>query len=228
MVYLRETRLIRVLALVIVLILIATSMKVNGCWVGQTVEELFDQSRVIVIGTILEKDGHSNYPGSMMGVDHWKVEVDYYLKGDKSDSIITVDTPDNTTSLHYSLNQHGNSVLLFLNEDEHGLQPPSPQGVMGIRISEELGNMTIEKGSDLVDHISISDESTEDLPSVMAEIEQIDLIVTTYKDGENFLEDDISKKFYVWPVSLLVVCAFFVIINNATSKEKKTRIKMPK
>ncbi len=111
----------------------ALPREAKASWVGYSTDEIIERSDVILIGEILNPVGEERIQN--LWVTHWKVKVHYYLKGDPQAEEFIVTTPgaDNKspgTSIDYSLDQWGKTVLLFLHEREGIYEPLSPQGVV--------------------------------------------------------------------------------------------------
>jgi len=110
---------------------------VSASWVSFTPQQLV-QDDVILIGEI------SGPTGEKLGIlerfrtsgyTHWKVNVRYYLKGDKESHEFIVVTPGAQSSsvkssIDYRLDEWGKTVLLFLRKSEDNYQPITPKGVV--------------------------------------------------------------------------------------------------
>ncbi|SDI45931.1 hypothetical protein [Desulfosporosinus hippei] len=111
---------------------------VSASWVSFTPQQLVQDSDVILIGEI------SGPTGEKLGIlerfrtsgyTHWKVNVRYYLKGDKESHEFIVATPGAQSSsvkssIDYRLDEWGKTVLLFLRKSEDNYQPITPKGVV--------------------------------------------------------------------------------------------------
>ncbi|MBB6214458.1 hypothetical protein HNQ80_000538 [Anaerosolibacter carboniphilus] len=131
----------------------------KACWAYLTVDELVEQSDVILIGEIVER-----LEGSIKKEDmhyaKWRVKAYYYIKGEMNDSEMIVGTPNGGTSIDYDLNANGNQVLLFLKKDGIHYFPHSPQAMVGITFDKEKiqGEKKIS-GEELVKLIDINGQN---------------------------------------------------------------------
>lgn len=124
---------------VALLIVLAAGLPVEACWVDLSIEELVEQSDLIVIGEIKGIAATEKVEG--MWVTRWDVAVHYYLKGSPDRAMVEVITPGARNkqpmiSTHYHLDEWGNTVLLFLAERAGRLEPLSPQGVVALTAAD--------------------------------------------------------------------------------------------
>ncbi|WFD11925.1 hypothetical protein [Tepidibacter hydrothermalis] len=192
-------------AVISIVLAIIMTMNVHACWVHLSVAELFQNSNVILIGTVQgesRKKIFSEY-------NVYNVNVHYYLKGNIQKQNLTVATPDNTTSLHYDLNEKGSLVLLFLHVDNRNYTPLSPQGVVPVSIKEDiLEKENIISGKELVKFLEIIDSKLEDKEKndIKHIIENLDVL--TIK--ENCEQNNISTNLY-FVIGFLVLLSTILI-----------------
>jgi hypothetical protein len=123
-------------------------------WVFLAVDDLIDKSDSVLIGEVVKQIGETKgeLPALM-----WQVKVDYYLKGEMRDQIITVITPSRNLSVHYDLDQWGKRVLLFISKSGDYYAPLSPQGVMPVTLAGKISKSSnTVLGKDLVNNIKIT------------------------------------------------------------------------
>lgn len=102
-----------------------------------TPDRLDQSAEIIVVGYIEGVTGKYHYADKIWDTE-WKVNVRYYLKGNRPDKDLTVYTPgvkyDNIfRSNDYSLDERGNLVLLFLAKRDNRYFPLTPQGIIGLQ-----------------------------------------------------------------------------------------------
>lgn len=114
-----------------------------GSWVKFSVSDLVQNSDVILLGKIDEPVGESKgvADGITGWVTYWRIEVNYYLKGNQRTKDFYVVTPgaknkNVASSNDFRLDEWGSSsVLLFLRKDGDAYVPLTPQGIVTIQRS---------------------------------------------------------------------------------------------
>lgn len=112
-----------------------------GSWVKFSVSDLVQNSDTILIGKIDGPVGESKgvADGITGWVTYWRIEVNYYLKGNQRTKDLYVVTPgaknkNVSSSNDFRLDEWGSSsILLFLRKDGDSYVPLSPQGIVSIQ-----------------------------------------------------------------------------------------------
>lgn len=125
------------LFILIFIFLLSLSVSSSASWMKLTPDRLDQSAEIIVLGYIEGATGKYHYADDIWDTE-WKVNIRYYLKGNRPDKELTVYTPgvkDGNTlrSTDYSLDGRGNLVLLFLAKQDNRYFPLTPQGIIGLQ-----------------------------------------------------------------------------------------------
>lgn len=141
-----------------VFIFLMTASFSNACWMYLEPGDLV-KADTIIVGVVEGKTGEVEK--ERFNEIAWRVQVKYYLKGTGEEAYITVTTPPENVSTHYSLDTGGNEVLLFLTEQEGYFTPLSPQAVVPIAFNE-ISSTNITSGEALLEEITILEDTIEE------------------------------------------------------------------
>lgn len=125
--------------MVLCLVVFMSVTQVNACWIGYTIEELYNHADIIVIG---EYKGEYTSLNKSFPTTSWEIHPEFVIKGDV-EGMLNVETPGSSisklkSSIDYSLADFGNRYfLLFLNVSNDKIQPVSPQGVFALNEEDE-------------------------------------------------------------------------------------------
>lgn len=185
-----------------------SALPVEACWVSFSTEELVDRSDLIVIGEIKGISGTEQAKG--MWITCWKVEVQYFLKGNPDTPLLIVTTPgahnkQPAISTYYRLNEWGNTVLLFLVRRDGYLEPLSPQGVVALSLNDSPPQYQ-PTGEYLMKRYSIVDQKTpeeekKELESYIVGLPQV--VAASGAGSDN--EGGLLAGRYILPVALLLL-----------------------
>lgn len=125
------------LLILVFMFLLSSPISSFASWMKLTPDSLDQSAEIILVGHIEGATGKYHFADDIWDTE-WKVNVRYYLKGNRPDKNLTVHTPgvkDGNTrrSTDYSLDGRGNMVLLFLAKQDNRYFPLTPQGIIGLQ-----------------------------------------------------------------------------------------------
>lgn len=194
---------------IVIGMLVMNFSETYACWAYLSVDDLFDQSDIIVIGEV-GKSVQNNKSDEL----NRRVKVYYYLKGELKEDEMVVATPGENVSTHYTLGKTGSKVLLFLNEREGIIRPLSPQGVIKISLADD--SSIVNSGSDLLKIMNVQydqmggevkDKEKEALTKRISEFENIRSVEPSHSPQDH---DSILLKKGIYILVVLVMAMSIV------------------
>ena len=218
----------RIVGFLILLLLFTTllSTRIFASWVAFTPQQLVENSEVILLGEIVgpvdQKMGIRT-----SGFTLWKVNVRYYLKGDYNSNEFVVATPGAQksfakSSIDYSLDEWGKTVLLFLRKSEDLYQPLTPKGVVVLNANqytrkpdERIEGQSILKEYNISDK-KITQQERIEFERFIAENDSVVVPTISVQASEGNWFHNYSRQIII--MTLIVVVAFFMLIRKRFNK----------
>lgn len=224
------------LLVLIFVFLLLSPVSGSASWMKLTPDRLDQSAEIIVVGYIEGATGKYHYADNIWDTE-WKVNVRYYLKGNRPDKNLTVYTPgvkdDNIfRSNDYSLNERGNLVLLFLAKRDNRYFPLTPQGIIGLQSNRYTkGVLDPPTGGTVLKEYSIKNEMLS-----QKEKEQMEEIIkgkTIFDPNQTVNQPSQEEKdsnaksdnvrnliFYVVPMLLILSVAILIIFRKYRGGDK--------
>jgi hypothetical protein len=199
-------------------VLLSINHAAYASWVYLSVDDLIEKSDSVLIGKVVNQTGYTkeNIPSIM-----WQVKVDYYLKGEIRDQLVTVITPSSKLSVHYNLDEWGKRVLLFICKSGDYYSPLSPQAVIPVNLNGNISKSSSSiSGKDLVRNIKITDPKSDG--KYRAELEAY------IESRDIFLPDKIVQpqkahnSLIYWFAVIIGISTVLVILLFKFGKKRKT------
>lgn len=203
--------------LLLLAIIIFSNQITYASWVYLSADELIEQSDCIIIGEVVGRSGQTS---DVIAQIMWEFKVDYCLKGEIRDQMITVTTPSENLSIHYNLDDWGKRVMLFVCKAEDYYSPLSPQGVIPISSSNDLPkNLDYISGEELLNYININDSNVDNgkLQKYIKSVNVYSPIESQYQ--QNDTSDNINNNSLLY--LYFVVGIGIIIILFMTSRNKR-------